>query len=90
MRLVTLLLPEAYLQGLDRLVGMGTYHSRSAVIRYAVMDLLKKELWRQEREGEQERKRNKARGAVKELAVATRKGTKVTRKGLISRKKIRK
>jgi len=44
---VTLLLPEAYLEGLDELVRMGLYQSRSAAIRFAVMDLLKRELWRQ-------------------------------------------
>jgi len=59
---VTLLLPEAYLEGLDKLVGQGIYPSRSAAIRFAVLDMLKRELWQQERE------------TVKEEVVATRKG----------------
>jgi len=45
MKLVTLLLPEAYLEGLDELVRAAMYPSRSAAIRAAVRDMLKKELW---------------------------------------------
>ncbi|MEM2975431.1 MAG: ribbon-helix-helix domain-containing protein [Candidatus Bathyarchaeia archaeon] len=45
MKLVTVLLPEAYLAGLDELVRANMYPSRSAAIRSAVRDLLKKELW---------------------------------------------
>ena len=45
MKLVTVLLPEAYLVGLDELVRSGMYPSRSAAIRAAVRDLLKRELW---------------------------------------------
>ena len=45
MKLVTVLLPEAYLTGLDELVRSGMYPSRSAAIRAAVRDMLKKELW---------------------------------------------
>jgi Arc/MetJ-type ribon-helix-helix transcriptional regulator len=45
MKLVTTLLPEAYLEGLDELVRHNMYPSRSAAIRSAVRDMLKKELW---------------------------------------------
>ena len=45
MKLVTVLLPEAYLEGLDELVRRNMYPSRSAAIRSSVRDLLKKELW---------------------------------------------
>jgi Arc/MetJ-type ribon-helix-helix transcriptional regulator len=45
-KLVTVLLPEAYLEGLDDLVRMNMYPSRSAAIRAAVRDLLKRELWK--------------------------------------------
>ena len=45
MKLVTVLLPEAYLTGLDELVRSGMYPSRSAAIGAAVRDMLKKELW---------------------------------------------
>ncbi len=49
MKLVTVLLPEAYLEGLDELVRANMYPSRSSVIRSAVRDLLKKELWENKR-----------------------------------------
>jgi len=49
MKLVTVLLPEAYLEGLDELVRANMYPSRSSVIRSAVRDLLKKELWEKTR-----------------------------------------
>ena len=45
MRLVTVKMPETYLEGLDELVRMGRYSSRSEVIRVAVRELLKRELW---------------------------------------------
>jgi len=44
MRMVTVLIPEKHLEGLHELVRMGFYPSRSAAIRAAVRDLLKKEL----------------------------------------------
>ena len=50
MKLVTVLLPEAYLEGLDELVRANMYPSRSSVIRSSVRDLLKKELWENKRE----------------------------------------
>lgn len=46
MRLVTVKLPEAIVEGIDELVKTGFYSSRSAVIRAAVRDLLRRELWR--------------------------------------------
>jgi len=50
MKLVTVLLPEAYLEGLDELVRASMYPSRSACIRASVRDLLKRELWARRRE----------------------------------------
>jgi hypothetical protein len=49
LKLVTVKLPEAILEGLDELVKAGMYQSRSAAIRAAVRDMLKKELWRTEK-----------------------------------------
>ncbi|TET24930.1 MAG: ribbon-helix-helix protein, CopG family, partial [Candidatus Bathyarchaeum sp.] len=40
MKLVTLLLPEAYLEGLEELIRAAMYPSRSAAIRAAVRDML--------------------------------------------------
>jgi antitoxin ParD1/3/4 len=50
MKLVTVLLPEAYLEGLDDLVRANMYPSRSSAIRAAVRDLLKRELWARRKE----------------------------------------
>ena len=50
MKLVTVLLPEAYLEGLDELVRARMYPSRSATIRSAVQDMLKRELWPRRKE----------------------------------------
>jgi len=48
MKLVTVKLPDALIEGLDELVRAGMYNSRSAAIRAAVRDLVKKEVWRSE------------------------------------------
>ncbi|MEM0028888.1 MAG: ribbon-helix-helix domain-containing protein [Ignisphaera sp.] len=45
MRIVTVKMPESYLEAIDELVKMGRYTSRSEVIRTAIRELLKKELW---------------------------------------------
>lgn len=45
MKLVTIHLPEAYLDGIEQLVRARFYPNRSEAIRNAVRDLLKSELW---------------------------------------------
>ena len=45
MKLITVKLPDALVQGIDELIKTGMYPSRSAVVRAAVRDLLKNELW---------------------------------------------
>lgn len=44
-RIITVKIPEAYLEGLEELVNTGRYTSRSEAIRAAIRDLLKRELW---------------------------------------------
>ncbi|PUA32920.1 MAG: CopG family transcriptional regulator [Candidatus Terraquivivens tikiterensis] len=44
MKLVSVKMPEALIDGIDELVRLNLYPSRSAVIRAAVRDLLKTEL----------------------------------------------
>lgn len=44
MRLITVHLPEAYLDGIDELISADSYPNRSETIRVAVRDLLKTEL----------------------------------------------
>lgn len=45
MRIITVKMPESYVEAIDELVRLGRYTSRSEVIRAAIRELLKKELW---------------------------------------------
>lgn len=45
MRLITLYMPEPYIQSLDQLVNEKYYPNRAEAIRVAVRDLLSSELW---------------------------------------------
>jgi Arc/MetJ-type ribon-helix-helix transcriptional regulator len=45
MKLVTLHVPETYIDGLEKLVDSNLYPNRSEAIRIAIRDLLKRELW---------------------------------------------
>lgn len=45
MKLISVKLPEALIEGMDELVKKRIYPSRSAILRAAVRDLLKRELW---------------------------------------------
>jgi len=44
--LVTFLLPEAYLEGIEKLTELGRFTSRSEAVRSAVEEMIKSELWR--------------------------------------------
>lgn len=50
LRLITVKMPELYLEGIDELVRIGKYRNRSEVIRIAVRELLRQELWIKEAE----------------------------------------
>ncbi len=45
MRIITVKIPDTYIDGIDELVRLGRYSCRSEAIRVAIRDLLKKELW---------------------------------------------
>ncbi|MHA1270412.1 MAG: ribbon-helix-helix domain-containing protein [Candidatus Helarchaeota archaeon] len=45
MQLITLHLPISYLEGIEELIKKKHYPNRSELIRVAVRDLLKSELW---------------------------------------------
>ena len=45
MKLISIKVPNAYIDGLNELVKMGIYPSRSEAVRVAVRDMLKKEVW---------------------------------------------
>ncbi|MBN1800879.1 MAG: ribbon-helix-helix protein, CopG family [Candidatus Lokiarchaeota archaeon] len=44
MKLITCHIPEAYIDGIEKLVNENMYPNRSEVIRVAIRDLLKSEL----------------------------------------------
>jgi len=44
-QLVTVKMSDIYVKGLDKLVDIGMYPSRSEAIRVAIRDLLRRELW---------------------------------------------
>jgi Predicted transcriptional regulators containing the CopG/Arc/MetJ DNA-binding domain len=45
MKIITIKVPEKYLEAIDELVNTGRYNSRSDAIRSAIGDLIRKELW---------------------------------------------
>ncbi|MGC8566105.1 MAG: ribbon-helix-helix domain-containing protein [Caldisphaera sp.] len=45
MKLITVKMPDLYVKGVDELVKAQRYSSRSEVIRIAIRELLKRELW---------------------------------------------
>ncbi|AAK40751.1 ribbon-helix-helix protein, CopG family [Saccharolobus solfataricus] len=45
MKIITVKLPEQFLEAIDELVNTGRYGSRSEVIRAAIGDFIRKELW---------------------------------------------
>ena len=44
-RVVTVKVPEAYVEAIDELVRRGRFTSRSEAIRAAIRELLRRELW---------------------------------------------
>jgi antitoxin ParD1/3/4 len=47
MKVVTICIPESYIEGLDKLINQSKYPNRSEIIRIAIRDLLVDELWGQ-------------------------------------------
>jgi antitoxin ParD1/3/4 len=52
LKLITINLPQSYLNDLDELVGEDLYPNRAEVIRTAVRDLLAEEVWNKRRRRE--------------------------------------
>jgi Arc/MetJ-type ribon-helix-helix transcriptional regulator len=48
MRLLTVNVPEGFLEGLEELVRQKRYPNKSEIIRVAIRDLLRDELWTRE------------------------------------------
>ncbi len=53
MKLITVHIPEKFLEALDELVAEGRYPNRSEIIRIAIRDFLREELWRRKNEVKQ-------------------------------------
>jgi Arc/MetJ-type ribon-helix-helix transcriptional regulator len=53
MKLITINLPQSYLNDLDELVGEDLYPNRAECIRTAVRDLLADEVWNKRRRREE-------------------------------------
>ncbi|MBS7639703.1 MAG: ribbon-helix-helix domain-containing protein [Candidatus Bathyarchaeia archaeon] len=51
MKLITIYLPEPYLEALDELVNKRYYPHRAEAIRAAIRDLIEVELWRRKHHG---------------------------------------
>ncbi len=49
MKIVTICLPESYIEGMNKLIQKAMYPNRSEVIRIAIRDLLVDELWGKEK-----------------------------------------
>ena len=45
-KLITVHIPEKFLEALDELVAEGRYPNRSEIIRIAIRDFLREELWK--------------------------------------------
>ncbi|HLI47033.1 MAG TPA: ribbon-helix-helix domain-containing protein [Geobacterales bacterium] len=43
MKIISIKLPEAYLERIDKLIQQGRFTSRSELIRFALLDLFRKE-----------------------------------------------
>jgi Arc/MetJ-type ribon-helix-helix transcriptional regulator len=72
-RIITVKIPESYLEGLEELVNTGRYTSRSEAIRAAIRELLRKELWdvhyeRKQENNEDESYRDK-KGKIVKLSL---------------------
>lgn len=52
MKVVTICLPESYLEGLNKLIDQSKYPNRSEIIRIAIRDLLVDELWGERRKSD--------------------------------------
>lgn len=65
LRVISVHLPEAYIEGLNELVDLKLYPNRSEAIRVAIRDLLRRELWEEARPA-----------AVRELRAEVQRGRK--------------
>ncbi|MEM4535314.1 MAG: ribbon-helix-helix domain-containing protein [Desulfurococcaceae archaeon] len=69
MRIVSVKLPEAYIEAIDELVRMGIYTSRSEAIRAAIREMIKRELWSSKSNITEMRNKIREKGKRKRMEV---------------------
>lgn len=69
MELVTFLLPEPWLGGIDKLVKHGRFNSRSEAFRFAIKEIIKTELWRAKAEIKKTEIKHKMRVPMRKLEI---------------------
>lgn len=67
--MISVKLPEVYLEGIEELVKTGFYPNRSEAIRVAIRDLLKRELWEKQRNIGMEEERGEKFSAIVKKAL---------------------
>jgi len=72
MKLITLYLPEPYIEALDRLVNKKFYPNRAEAIRSAIHDLLRDEFWIVEKKRQKKNRRRNGNGRKKRKSVRKR------------------
>ena len=72
MKMITLYLPEPYLEALDRLVNERYYPNRAEAIRTAILDMIREELWSRKSLKANRRKNGKRKISRRRKRVASK------------------
>ena len=72
MKMITLYLPEPYLEALDKLVNERYYPNRAEAIRTAILDMIREELWSRKSLKTNRRKNGKRKGSRRRKRVASK------------------
>jgi len=72
MKMITLYLPEPYLEALDKLVNERYYPNRAEAIRTAILDMIREELWSRKSLRPNRRKNGKRKSSRRRKRVASK------------------
>ena len=72
MKMITLYLPEPYLEALDKLVNERYYPNRAEAIRTAILDMIREELWSRKSLETNRRKNGKRKVSRRRRRVASK------------------
>ena len=72
MKMITLYLPEPYLEALDKLVNERYYPNRAEAIRTAILDMIREELWSRKSLKTNRRKNGKRKSSRRRKRVASK------------------